>query len=235
MGIFGIKTKKDREHELLEEEMARIEFERKEVQKIQASKLSKNKNRCASSFLIAETDDENKYLNIKLLEKWDSIFQRKNTIDKLNLFERSGRKNCFKAESFSIELSSDSWKVEEITFLELSYESQEKKLFLKFSKMENSDSESRRINSDPKFVLLLEYKTDQESNNIKTEITGKTIDLSKSNGLYGFLCSFDHSDIADDMRVFFAKLEEAEQKLPNKNEIDLKEKYSSALNDLSTL
>ena len=177
------------------------------------------------TFNIHDTDAENKFLQTKLLEKWDNIFQtknknifqRKNIIDKLKFFEYVEEKKRFIAVSFSIEVTTDSWKVEDINCLELVYESQGNQLVFKFTKKENLD-----------FVLCLEYKTAQESNNIKTEITGTANNATQYYGLYGFLYSLGNPETAAHMEYFFTRLEEAEQKLPNK-------KYLSALDSLSTL
>ena len=110
--------------------------------------------------------------------------------------------------------------------LELVYESQGKQLFFKFSEKEDSDSD---------FELSFEYKPDQTSDNIKAVITGTADNPTKYTTLYNFLCSLDLPEIVEHMDVFFTKLKEAEQKLPNKKEIELNEKYSSILDDLSTL
>ena len=199
--------------------MGLTKAERELEERIQAAELAHKKQEifereCKMRFLmegeryrtfnIHDTDAENKYLQTKLLEKWDNIFQiknknifqRKNIIDKLKFFEYVEEKKRFIAESFSIELTTDSWKVEDINCLELVYESQGNQLVFKFTKKENLD-----------FVLCLEYKTAQESNNIKTEITGTANNATQYYGLYGFLYSLGNPETAAHMEYFFTRLE----------------------------
>lgn len=233
-------------------EIARInaEKEKEREQKLQAI-LAMNNQETASNaerwkleegpaFSIHDIDAENKFLQTKLLEKWDDIFQKQNIIDELRFFENAKEKKRFIADTFSIELTcsytwseltSDIWNelksdtncLELIYDLELVYESQEKQLFFKFSEKEDSDSD---------FELSFEYKPDQTSDNIKAVITGTADNPSKYTTLYNFLCSLDLPEIVEHMDVFFTKLKEAEQKLPYKG---LEDKYSSALDSLSTL
>lgn len=158
------------------------------------------------------TDPEYLFLRSKLLEKWDDIFQRKTIIDELKFFENDRVTKRFVAESFSIELTGGS---------DFVYESQGKKLFFNFEAKPNGA-----------FVLCLEYETDQEAENLKTVSVGTPNRLAKYHDIYGFLCSLGYPEIADHMDVFFTRLEEVEQKLPNKG---LEDKYSSALDSLSTL
>ncbi len=236
------------------ERQTQLELAEKErEQKLQAI-LAMNSQETASNaerwkleegpaFSIHDIDAENKFLQTKLLEKWDDIFQKQNIIDELRFFENAKEKKRFIADTFSIELTcsytwseltSDIWNemksdtncLELIYDLELVYESQEKQLFFKFSEKEDSDSD---------FELSFEYKPDQTSDNIKAVITGTADNPTKYTTLYNFLCSLDLPEIVEHMDVFFTKLKEAEQKLPNKKEIELNEKYSSILDSLSTL
>lgn len=209
MGFFSNRTKEEKvdnseigkwkrelEKQRVEKAQAEAEMAYKEEQEL-ARKLG-----IAKAFSIHDADSEKKILQTKLLEKWDNVFQRENIIDKLRFFETVEEKKRFIAESFSIELTNDAWKAEETNYLELIYETQGNQLVFKFSKKENSDSE---------FVLCLEYKTAQESDNIKTEITGTTNNSAQCKGLYGFLCSLNQPEMAAYMDAFFTKVKEAEQ------------------------
>lgn len=226
MGFFSKKKKEEPVSEV-QIRMAEIrEQQRLQQEQVQAHQAELAKAKELKAFSIHDADAENKFLQTKLLEKWDNIFQRKSIIDKLGLFEAVENKKRFIAESFSLELISDTWKVYEIDSLELCYESQGNQLLFNFAKKENSDSE---------FELSFEYKTNQEADCIKTKITGTTDNSIQNYGIYGFLYSLGYPEIADDMDKFFTKLKEAAQRLPNKNKLDLEKKYSSALNNLSTL
>ncbi|MDD6487454.1 MAG: hypothetical protein PUF61_10955 [Spirochaetales bacterium] len=205
------KLKRELEKQRVEKARAEAEMAYKEEQEL-ARKLG-----IAKAFSIHDADSEKKILQTKLLEKWDNVFQRENIIDKLRFFETVEEKKRFIAESFSIELTNDVWKAEETNYLELIYETQGNQLVFKFSKKENSDSE---------FVLCLEYKTAQESDNIKTEITGTTNNSAQCKGLYGFLCSLNQPEMAAYMDAFFTKVKEAEQ---NKTEKEREQKLQAIL------
>ena len=236
-------AEKEREQKLQKEREQKLQAVLAKNNQETASNAERWRREEAPAFSIHDIDSENKFIQTKLLEKWDDIFQKQNIIDELRLFENSEEKKRFIAESFSIEFTSKDTEIwiplashsdinclEQVYDLELVYESQGKQLFFKFSKEDNSDSE---------FVLSFEYKPDQGSDTIKAVIVGTADNPIKKSTLYNFLCSLDCSEIADHMGVFFAKLNEAEQNLPNKTKLEekkrLEEKYSSALNSLSTL
>ena len=226
-------TKAGREHE---ERMQVAEFEHKEreaaaIRAAQAEAEANNRNaereknkmaevRAANYSISEDETEENKFIREELLKKWDNIVQRKNSIDKLKLFEKLGKIKKFIADNFVIELNCDGTKLDDINSLELFYESQNKKLLFVFS--EKDSSECR---------LYLEFKSDE--NIIKSEISGKCI--KQNHSLYDFLCDLKHSDLAEDMNIFLSKLSEAEKKLLNKKIEMINEKYVSILNDLGSL
>ena len=226
-------TKAGREHE---ERMQVAEFEHKEreaaaIRAAQAEAEANNRNaereknkmaevRAANYSISEDETEENKFIREELLKKWDNIVQRKNSIDKLKLFEKLGKIKKIIADNFVIELNCDGTKLDDINSLELFYESQNKKLLFVFS--EKDSSECR---------LYLEFKSDE--NIIKSEISGKCI--KQNHSLYDFLCDLKHSDLAEDMNIFLSKLSEAEKKLLNKKIEMINEKYVSILNDLGSL
>ena len=88
----------------------------------------------AANYSISEDEtEENKFIREELLKKWDNIVQRKNSIDKLKLFEKLGKIKKFIADNFVIELNCDGTKLDDINSLELFYESQNKKLLFVFT------------------------------------------------------------------------------------------------------
>ena len=214
---------KKRNEEAREETQRRAIQERIEIAKAKAEvdKARSEAEVRAANYSISEDEtEENKFIREELLKKWDNIVQRKNSIDKLKLFEKLGKIKKFIADNFVIELNCDGTKLDDINSLELFYESQNKKLLFVFS--EKDSSECR---------LYLEFKSDE--NIIKSEISGKCI--KQNHSLYDFLCDLKHSDLAEDMNIFLSKLSEAEKKLLNKKIEMINEKYVSILNDLGSL
>ena len=221
--LYYENEEKKHNEEAREEAQRRAIQERIEIAKAKAEvdKARSEAEVRAANYSISEDEtEENKFIREELLKKWDNIVQRKNSIDKLKLFEKLGKIKKFIADNFVIELNCEGTKLDDINSLELFYESQNKKLLFVFS--EKDSSECR---------LYLEFKSDE--NIIKSEISGKCI--KQNHSLYDFLCALKHSDLAEDMNIFLSKLSEAEKKLLNKKIEMINEKYVSILNDLGSL
>lgn len=183
-------------------------------------------NERAARYSLADNEIyEKEFIRNELLKKWNDLFQREK-IDtaELKFIEHEDKTKRFTADNFSIELSDSEKQSDNIRFLKLSYEADDKKLLFHFSEKDNSES-----------VLYLEFKIEHEERSINSEISGMPVDPTQSYGLYDFLCALEQSDLADNMTVFFNRLEKAEKNLPDKEDELLNKKYASILNDLHKL
>ena len=85
---------KKRNAETREEAQKRASQERIEIAKVtaEADKARSEAAVRAANYSISEDEtEENKFIREELLKKWDNIVQRKNSIDKLKLFEKLGK------------------------------------------------------------------------------------------------------------------------------------------------
>lgn len=125
-------------------------------------------------------------------------FLKEKKIDtvELKFVEHEDKTKRFMADNSSIELSDSENQTENIRSLKSSYEADDKKLLFDFSEKDNSES-----------VLYLEFKIKHEERSINSEISGMPVDSTKNYGLYDFLCTLEQSVLADNITVFFTRLE----------------------------
>ena len=166
---------------------------------------------------------ERRFIQNELLKKWNKLFERETIdVDVIKFVEYEGKIKRFVADNFSFELTENESKLDSIRFLKLSYESDDKRLLFYFSEKDNAES-----------VLYLEFRIGHEERSITSEIFGKPVKFTQDFGLYDFLCALEQSELAENMAVFFNRLEVTH--LPNKEDDSLKEKYASILQDLCKL
>ena len=197
------------------------ELMRKEAKTAKWQKTIKER---ASRYLISDDRTyERKFIQNELLRKWNELFER-GAIDvfEIKFVEHKGKIKRFVADNFSFELTESENKMDSIRFLKLSYESDDKKLFFDFSEKNYAES-----------VLYLEFKIGHEEYSINSEISGMPVEFTQGYGLYDFLCALEQPELAENMAVFFNRLEGTH--LPNKEDELLKEKYASILKDLCKL
>ena len=88
--LYYENEEKKRNEEAREEAQIRAIQERIEIAKAkaEADKARSEAEVRAANYSISEDEtEENKFIREELLKKWDNIVQRKNSIDKLKLFE----------------------------------------------------------------------------------------------------------------------------------------------------
>ena len=191
---------------------------------VETAKWQKTIKERAARYSISDNETyERTFILNELLNRWNDLFER-GSIDvvELQFVEYEGKTKRYVADNFSFELTGRENKLDNIRFLKLSYESEDKKLLFDFSAKDNAES-----------VLYLEFKTEHEDRSISSEISGMPVDFTQGYGLCDFLCALEQPELAEKMTVFFNRL--AGYYLPNKEDKPLKEKYASILQDLCRL